>query len=69
MSAMEDAVFIDWISQVLVNDEASTDEELVKLFHEEGKLEHESIAAIMRQRDEALRNPLTFVLNLDGIIL
>ena len=69
MSVMEEAELIDWIAQVLVNDEASSDEELVKLFRDEGKLEQETIAFIMRQRNGALLDPLHFRLNLDGIIL
>ncbi len=60
---------LEWIQETLVNDEASSDEELVKYFHDEGGLEQETIAFIMRQRPEALRDPFNFRLKLEGIIL
>jgi len=60
---------LKWIADTLVNSENSTDGELVKYFHDEAGFEQETIAFIMRQRDEALRNPLKFKLNPQGIIL
>jgi hypothetical protein len=66
---MKGEATLQWIEATLVNDETSTDADLVKYFHDEGGLEHESISFILRQRDSALRNPLKFKLNPEGIIL
>jgi hypothetical protein len=66
---MKNGSKFEWIEDTLINNEVSTDADLVKYFHDEGGLEQESIAFIMRQRDEALRNPLKFKLNPEGIIV
>jgi hypothetical protein len=68
VSVHEEAVFIDWITQTLVNDEASSDAELAKLFKDEGKMEQEEIAFVLRQRDEALRDPFNFKLDTSGLV-
>jgi hypothetical protein len=40
-----------WITQVLTNDEVSTDAELLELFEQEGKLSHEDAVWWIEQRD------------------
>lgn len=49
-----------WIATTLVNDEASTDDEMRDHFEKEGKMSKEAAAFYVTQRSEALRSPLTF---------
>lgn len=49
-----------WIAQTLVNDEASTDAELVAHFQSEGPMSEEFARFFVAQRPAALLNGLTF---------
>lgn len=62
-------VKIDWIESCLVNDEASSDEELLQHFMEEGQLDKEVAIMIMRQRNRALLDCMDFQLDIEGLNL
>ena len=50
-----------WISATLLNDEESTDQEIIKYFMDNGLSNEESVFYV-NQRDNALNNPLGFEL-------
>jgi hypothetical protein len=52
---------LNWISATLLNDEFSTDEEMINYFIENGLSKEESIYYV-NQRNNALSNPLSFEL-------
>ncbi len=56
------------IEEILVNDETSTDEELVKFFMANG-LEKESAMLVMWQRNKAMLDPIHFKLDPEGVII
>ncbi len=51
-----------WVATTLVNDEASTDRELVEHFMEAGPMSYEQAQFYIDQRNNALRHGLTFTL-------
>ena len=55
-----------WVASVLVNDEISTDEELVEFFKREGCSEALS-KKIVAQRSEALNYPIDFIFKQESI--
>jgi hypothetical protein len=57
-----------WVEMTLINDEYSSDEELARFFLNEG-ISKEAVYVIMGQRNEALRNPFKFSLNMEGVLL
>ena len=52
---------LNWISATLLNDEFSTDKEMINYFIENGLSKEESIYYV-NQRNNALNNPLSFEL-------
>jgi hypothetical protein len=60
---------IDWIESCLCNDEASSDEELVQLFIDEGEMDKEVAIMIVRQRNGALYDPFKFKLDIEDLNL
>lgn len=60
-------VKIDWIESCLVNDENSSDEELLTYFMDEGNLDKEQTIMIMRQRNEAFVKGCEFQLDIEGL--
>lgn len=46
-----------WINAALQNDEASTDEELVQQFIEDGELTEEMARKVVSQREKCLQDP------------
>lgn len=56
------------IEEILVNDENSSDEEMVRFLMSNG-LEKESAMLVIWQRDAALRDPIHFKLNPEGVII
>ena len=59
---------LEWIKSELVNSENSTNEELVKYFMDNGLTKESAMLAIW-QREEALKNPLSFHLNPEGLVV
>ena len=58
---------IDWITQTLVNDECSLDEDMADYFKREGGLDNVTVDLIMEQREDALACPLHFKLSTIGM--
>jgi hypothetical protein len=50
----------DWITTTLINDEASSDEEMTEHFQREGEMTHAEAVFYVAQRNEALRDNLHF---------
>jgi len=57
----------EWIEAELTNNESASDQELSLYFMNEGNMDKESVIIIMRQRAKALKNPLDFKLELEGV--
>ena len=51
-----------WIEAILVNDEASTDSELIQGFMKEGRLSRKEAIFYVKQRGKALSDPIHFKL-------
>lgn len=49
-----------WIGSVLVNDEDSTDEQMIEYFRTEGPMPKKEARCYVGQRSKALKNPLDF---------
>ena len=60
---------INWIEACLVNNENATDEALMEFLMREGEMDKEVAIMIMRQRNKALREPMGFELDIEGLNL
>jgi hypothetical protein len=52
----------DWIATTLINDEASSDDEMTEHFQREGEMTHAEAVFYVAQRNDALRDSLNFTL-------
>ena len=60
--AKKDSKFYEWVESTLVNDESSTDKEMLNYFIKEGKMSRTEASFYLRQRNKALSNSINFEL-------